>query len=142
MPASDIEQRTDEAVTTVLCQDTTLRTIMGRASATDDVVINWDDLDDARLPALTKLIVTTTPIGGAGDNYRILIDFSAYAVDKATVRSILERLEVACTPALLLAQGLDGVVLNFGPRIPAPMERKGTRMLYGEVTTLTLWVTK
>lgn len=145
MAASDIEQRTDEAVTTVLCQDATLRGLLGRSGPTDDVIVDYDDLGNAKLPAVGKMIVSATQIGGAGDNWRILMDLTAVAVGngaRAKVRSILERIERgSITVALLEAQGLDGVVLQVGPRIPVTMQQ-GTRDLWAETTTLTLWVTK
>src|SRR6478736_7368653 len=139
MAASDIEQRTEEAVTTVLCQDAALRTLMGRSGPTDDVIVDYNDLGIAKLPAAGKLVVSATQIGGAGDNWRILIDVTVVASGngaRAKVRSILERIEKgAITVALLEAQGLDGVVLQVGPRVPVPMERQGTRDLWAEVTT-------
>jgi len=94
----------------------TLRYLCGRDTR---IIVPWKTAADAAQPGIAMTIVSNVPTGGTGDRRRVQLQFSAFAQGsgaRARVQAMTQRLREILKPPALLAQGIDGEVLEFTTR--------------------------
>ena len=90
--ATDIVQRTAEAIVAILDTNAPVVAITGRANGN---IVPFDDLADAPLPIISYIDVTSATAGGIGDTRRVIIQFTVAGNTKAIANALLEAVENA-----------------------------------------------
>lgn len=101
-PAVDTIQLMREAVVEALDTLPAVVAITGRASGN---VVPFKNRDKAEMPAITYLVVVGAPAGGAGECWRVQLQFSAIAADDddETANKLLALVEQYTRPQYLSA---------------------------------------
>lgn len=142
MTATDIIQKLDEAVVTIVTADSTMRTLCGRSTG---LIVPWGDIGSATLPVITYQLVNADQVGGLGDVRMVLMTFTAFSEGnnaKANANALMERLEQLLVYQNLAGQGLDAAQRLWSRRGLSSLEAFGTRNVRRADGDLQVWITK
>ena len=141
MPATDVIQKLDEAVVTIVNADATMRTLCGRSTG---LIAPWQDIGDATLPIIVYQLVVADQVGGLGDARVATMTLGAFSEGnnaKANANALMERLEQLLTYTALATQGLDAAVRRWTRRGIADnlFDTRNVRRADGDCE---IWITK
>jgi len=142
MSATDIVQKLDEALVTIVNADATMRTLCGRSTG---LVAPWQDIGTATFPIIVYQLLVMVEGGGLGDERTGTYTFTAFSEGnnaKANANAIMERLEQLVTYNALFAQGLDAAATRWTRRGVSENVFADTRNVRRADGDLEIWITK